>query len=92
MRIQWLTTPIGIGGPCCFTQPDLVILYRFGRAESEGYGLRQVLEHAVSEDIPVLIGVREEFRDLWDQFHGGLGAALPPDLHSVLAWCKSKCD
>ena len=72
-------------------KPDLLIINRFGRAESEGYGLRQVLEQAVSAEIPVLIGVREDYRDPWEQFHGGFGSALPPDLNSVLAWCKYQC-
>lgn len=70
-------------------KPDLLIINRFGRAESEGYGLRQVLEQAASDEIPVLIGVREDYQGPWEQFHDGLGHTLPADLHSILAWCRN---
>ncbi len=65
---------------------EILILNRFGRAESEGYGLRQLLERAVCEDVPVLIGVREDYREAWEAFHGGLGTTLAPDRDEILAW------
>lgn len=72
-------------------RPDLLIVNRFGRAESEGYGLRQVLEEAVCRGIPVLVGVREDYVDAWQAFHGGMGETLPTDANAVAAWCLPAC-
>jgi len=68
---------------------DLLIVNRFGRAEAEGHGLRQVLVRAVGQDMPLLIAVRTDYEDAWDAFHGGLAETLPPDLDAILAWCRS---
>lgn len=65
---------------------DLLILNRFGRAESEGGGLRRIYERAAMEDLPVLTAIRSEYLDAWQSFHGGLGTELPPDLSSILDW------
>lgn len=70
-----------------FTRPaDLLIMNRFGRAESEGGGLRQIYERAAMETIPLLTAVRREYLDAWQSFHGGLGTELPPDLSSIFDW------
>lgn len=66
---------------------DILILNRFGRAEAEGGGLRGVIEHALDLGMPVLIAVRETYRDAWQQFHGGMAANLPHDENAVLQWC-----
>ena len=70
---------------------DILIVNRFGRAESEGYGLRQVLEQAVCEDIPVLLAVREDYVSAWEEFHGGMGELLPLDRDTVQSWCDAVC-
>ena len=70
---------------------DILIVNRFGRAESEGYGLRQVLEQAVCDGIPVLLAVREDYVSAWEEFHGGMGELLPMDRDAVLAWCDAVC-
>lgn len=72
-------------------RPDLLVINRFGRAESEGYGLRQVLEEAVCRDIPVLVGVREDYVDAWEAFHGGMGKTLPTDPDAIVTWCLAAC-
>lgn len=70
---------------------DMLIVNRFGRAESEGYGLRQVLEQAVCAHIPVLLAVREDYVADWEAFHGGMGELLPMDRYAVLSWCDAVC-
>ncbi len=67
---------------------ELLILNRFGRAESEGGGLRPVFAHAVEAGIPVLIAVRAPYTNAWAQFHAHLASDLPTDLDTVLAWCR----
>ncbi len=68
---------------------DLLVINRFGRAESEGYGLRQVLEQAVSSGIPVLLAVREDYVPALEDFAGELGELLPPDRKAVLEWSEA---
>jgi len=55
---------------------DLVVINRFGRAESEGQGLRDCIAQAVDAGIPVLTGVREPYIEAWQQFHGGMAHEL----------------
>jgi len=55
---------------------DLVIINRFGRAESEGKGLRDYFAQAVDAGVPVLTGVREPYIEAWQQFHGGMAHEL----------------
>jgi len=66
---------------------DLVILNRFGRAESEGGGLRQVLERCVEAELPTLIAVRTDYHADWEGFHGGMARTMPAHLPTVLSWC-----
>jgi len=68
-------------------QTDLMVLNRFGRAEAEGGGLRQVLQRCVEADLPTLIAVRSDYLADWAAFHGGMAQTLSPDLPTVLAWC-----
>ncbi len=55
---------------------DLVVINRFGRAESEGQGLRDYIAQAVDAGIPVLTGVREPYIEAWQLFHGGMAHEL----------------
>lgn len=65
---------------------DLLVINRFGRAESEGYGLRQLLEKAIASEIPVLLAVREDYVDDLTRFAQDLGELLPPERDEVLTW------
>ena len=64
----------------------LLLVNRFGKAESAGQGLRSAIELAIAEGIPVLAGIREDYAKDWETFHGGLATALPADTDKVLAW------
>ena len=68
---------------------DLLIINRFGRAESTGRGLRRSFEQAVIADIPVLTAVREPYDVEWSAFHGGLGAELPCDDTAIVKWARA---
>jgi hypothetical protein len=65
---------------------DLVVMNRFGRAESLGGGLLTSLTSAVAAEVPVLTAVRAPYDMAWAQFHGGLGRELPPVLEAIVAW------
>lgn len=65
---------------------DLVVMNRFGRAESLGGGLLASLTSAVAAEVPVLTAVRAPYDAAWAQFHGGLGRELSPVLEAIVAW------
>jgi hypothetical protein len=66
---------------------DLMIFNKFGKAESEGHGLRRTLARAIEAGIPVLTAVRPPYDEAWRRFHEGLAVELPPDLQRVHDWC-----
>lgn len=67
---------------------QLVVVNRFGRAESLGGGLRPSLTSAVAAGVPVLTAVRAPYDSAWAQFHGGLGRKLPTDVATIVAWAR----
>jgi hypothetical protein len=67
---------------------DLVILNKFGKAETDGGGLRNAFIRAIEIEVPVLTAVRPPYTDSWARFHGGLAVELPPDFTGVHAWCR----
>jgi nucleoside-triphosphatase THEP1 len=70
---------------------DLIIINKFGRAESEGTGLLACIAEAVSADVPILTTVRDPYVDAWRSFHGGLAADLQPLKSAILDWCRASC-
>ncbi len=65
---------------------DLLVINRFGRAESLGRGLRACFEAAMSAGVPVLTAVRAPYDDAWQAFHGGMGVALSCDVPAASRW------
>src|SRR5690606_19520077 len=52
------------------TNPDLVVVNRFGSSEAEGGGFRAEILSLVTADIPVLLVVTDRYLDAWRQFIG----------------------
>lgn len=69
---------------------DILIIARFGRSEADGRGLRDVISRALDLEIPVLVGVRDEYHDAWEEFHGGYATALAFDETTVKSWLSEK--
>ncbi|WP_417829638.1 DUF2478 domain-containing protein [Thalassospira sp.] len=69
---------------------DILIIARFGRSEAEGRGLRDVISQALDLEIPVLVGVRDEYADAWQDFHGGVAQSLPLDKTAIQEWLTQK--
>ena len=67
---------------------DLIVINRFGRAESLGRGLLECFASALLADVPVLTAVRASYDVAWSAFHGGLGMELPADRAAVTAWAS----
>ena len=71
---------------------DLLVVNKFGRAESEGGGLLSLIGMAISEGIPVLTTVREPYTEAWASFHGGLADDLPPRADAAVQWVHTALD
>jgi hypothetical protein len=70
---------------------DLVIINKFGRAESEGDGLLSYIADAISAGVPILTTVREPYFAAWSLYHGGLAIELPPKIDAILQWYDASC-
>ena len=66
---------------------DLLIVNKFGKAESEGRGLVPVISDALARGLPVLVGVNGLNLPLYLDFASGLSDALPATEETVAAWC-----
>jgi hypothetical protein len=65
---------------------DLLVINRFGRAESHGRGLIGCFAAAIEASIPVLTAVRAPYDDAWRRFHGGLGQELAAEATAAVGW------
>jgi hypothetical protein len=65
---------------------DLLVINRFGRAESLGRGLIGGFSAALEAGIPVLTAVREPYETAWREFHGGLAQDLYPEPAQAVDW------
>ena len=59
--------------------PEVLILNKFGKSESEGGGFRPLIAEALALDIPVLIGVPWRNVESWRIFTGGLAREFATD-------------
>lgn len=65
---------------------DLLVINRFGRAESLGRGLLGCFVAALEAGVPVITAVRAPYEEAWRGFHGGLAHDLPADELRVISW------
>ncbi len=65
---------------------DLIVINRFGRAESLGKGLLHCFAAALEAGIPVLSAAREPYVSAWRNFHGGLAVELPTSVPAITGW------
>lgn len=72
------------------SRPDLLVLNRFGKGESEGQGFRAVLEKAFLLGIPVLTSVKQTYVGAWETFAGSCSTSLPPALKDILDWSRTR--
>ncbi len=66
--------------------PQLLIINKFGKHESDGRGFRPVIGEALALDIPVLVGVNGLNADKFKDFTDGAAQALDPDVDAIVAW------
>lgn len=71
---------------------DALIINRFGYSESQGGGLRPLIERAVSEEIPVLISVNASYRSEWQAFCGDYARDIPMHPGAIQTWVRCVLD
>lgn len=69
-------------------KPGLLVLNKFGKAEAEGEGMRDLIAKAMEADIPVMIGVPARNLEAWRDFAGEFSLELSVDIAGVLRWLK----
>ena len=69
--------------------PDLVVVNRFGRLESEGEGLLAEIGRAVADGAPLLVCVPERFRDAWNTYAAGVDTQLRASRDALDHWWES---
>lgn len=69
---------------------DLLVINKFGKIESEGGGLRDVIAQAAAAGIPVMIGVPMRNLDAWNAFAGAFSAVLPAEKAVACAWINAR--
>lgn len=71
-------------------EPDLLLVNKFGKTESEGGGLRPLIVAAIEREVPVLVAVPRGNNDGWRAFAGELAvehrlADLPDDDEALIS-------
>ncbi len=69
--------------------PDLLVVNRFGRLESEGQGTLAEIGRAFADGVPLIVCVPKRYLDAWDAFACGLDAKLPPTFEAIEGWWGS---
>ena len=70
-------------------RPDLLIVNKFGKSESEGGGFRDLIAEAVEQGVPCLVAVPWRNIDSWRRFAGGL--AIEHRLEDLPTNCANLC-
>ena len=65
---------------------DLLVVNRYGRAESLGRGLRSSFDEALCAGVPVLTAVRSPYDDGWSAFTCGTSISLDSNKQDIVAW------
>ncbi|MGO9007724.1 MAG: DUF2478 domain-containing protein [Beijerinckiaceae bacterium] len=71
-------------------QPNLLVVNRFGRLESEGEGIVDEIAAAATSGIPVLIGVSTRYLEAWRQFAMGFCEELACSREALDAWWRKQ--
>ena len=68
--------------------PDILVLNKFGKAECEGGGLRDLIASSIDRGIPVVIGVPGHRLEVWRKFAGDFATEMPADASEVERWLE----
>lgn len=86
---QGLAAAAGLAADGLRDLPELVILNRFGKSESDGQGFRGLIGEALAAGLPVLLGLSATNLVAFERFADGMGHQLAPDPAAVCDWCRA---
>ncbi len=66
--------------------PDILIVNKFGKEESEGRGMRAPIVKAVEQGIPVLVGLNSGRVQAWNEFCGAASELFGPGDPALDRW------
>lgn len=69
-------------------RPDLIIVNRFGHAETDGGGMRPEIADAVCSGAAVLLAARFTYLDALEDFLGGPPTVLRPSATAIVDWVE----
>ena len=67
----------------------VLIINKFGKHEAQGRGFREVIAEALSQDIPVIIGLNQLNEQAFKDFTSEVAVSLPPNIESAMSWVKA---
>ncbi|MBT4566354.1 MAG: DUF2478 domain-containing protein [Paracoccaceae bacterium] len=73
---------------------DVLIINKFGKHEAQGRGFREVIAEALSEGIPVIVGLNQLNEPAFKDFTSDVAVPLAPNIESALNWVRAatSCD
>ncbi|WP_170383250.1 DUF2478 domain-containing protein [Ruegeria atlantica] len=81
-----LEQAVGLVSSSLGDDPQLLIINKFGKHESDGRGFRPVIAEALAQDIPVLVGVNGLNNDKFQAFTDGAAEQIDPNLEAISVW------
>jgi len=68
---------------------DVLIINKFGKHEAQGRGFREVIAEALSQDIPVIVGLNQLNEEAFNDFTSQVAVSLPPTIESAVRWVRA---
>lgn len=81
-----LESAVGLVSASLESGADVLIVNKFGKHEAEGRGFRNMIAEALSNGIPVLVGVNTLNLPAFEAFSQGLAIALPCESAVLADW------
>ncbi len=81
-----LEQAVGLVTASLASDPQLLIINKFGKHEADGRGFRPLIAEALAQDIPVLVGVNDLNSAGFQEFTGGEADRLAADLNAIVDW------
>lgn len=81
-----LETSVGLVSASMVQGADLLIVNKFGKHEAEGRGFRTMIAEALSNGIPVLVGLNILNLSAFEKFSEGMAVSVAPDCGKLEDW------
>jgi len=81
-----LERAVGLVGGRLAGDTGLLVVNKFGKQEAEGRGFREVIGAALSEGVPVIVGLNALNRPAFEAYAGELAEAVSPEVGALLDW------